>query len=54
MRDDLHYCHRCKRETTWVPTRRGAKREKCLECGDTFPCPRACKHLDCAREKKSA
>jgi len=49
---DQHHCHRCQRLTRWEPTRRGARAERCTECGDRFPCRNSCTHADCARVRQ--
>ena len=36
----------------WVLAARG-KHERCVECGDRFPC-KDCEHLDCVEARKTA
>lgn len=39
---------------SWVP-QHGGKREKCVICGDVFPCPRpGCGHVDCHEARGEA
>ena len=44
------YCHRCEAVTEWVPLRGRSVREKCVGCGDRFPC-RSCNHVDCVEAR---
>lgn len=44
-----HFCYKCNRETDWELKR---KYEICEGCGDKFPCPRKCDHIDCEEAKK--
>lgn len=38
---------RCKKSAhDWQPMR-GGKRERCVNCGDVYPCRTACEHVDC-------
>lgn len=48
---DHEVCHKCNRETTWIPVK-GGRYLKCSGCGDRFLCRKNCEHLDCkdARE----
>lgn len=46
------FCHKCNRDTKWVPMRKGSKRVKCEGCGDVYPCRSKCDHLDCIEDKE--
>lgn len=50
IKEDIEYCHKCKKETSWIL--RG-KRLKCEGCGDVYPCRSSCEHLDCQLDKKN-
>ncbi len=53
MKADHEKCHRCDRETDWIPIR-GGRALKCAGCGDRFPCRHACDHFDCADAREFA
>ena len=39
------------KKTRWIAGR-GGKFSRCEECGDRFPCARACDHIDCVEARK--
>lgn len=51
---NVFFCHKCVIDTMWVSvTSKGRlQREKCRDCGDTYPCRSQCTHMDCAAEKR--
>lgn len=38
------WCCECGKHTIW---KKGRVRAKCTECGTSFPCKSACRHVDC-------
>ncbi len=50
--DGKEFCHRCDKETDWVPLRRCSRRVRCSDCGMGYPCTHKCKHLDCALDRR--